>query len=173
MSSAPFNSTNAGAKAGERIESKLAKNLVAARVAAGLTQQQLADASDVSRATIAQIEAGVSDPKLSTVLQLAQALQVSALLLLLGTDDISALSEIVPAPGAATSGLSEEELRELQRLVSSGMLRDRAAAAKLNAEVARAEGLSVSAVVGAAIGGAIHPGRGTELGKLLGERLGQ
>jgi DNA-binding XRE family transcriptional regulator len=55
---------------------RLAQNVVAVRQRVGLTQLQLADAADLSRATVHLIEAGACDPKLSTVASLALALGV-------------------------------------------------------------------------------------------------
>ena len=52
----------------------LARNVAAARQRAGWTQHQLARAADLSRATIHLIEAGIGDPRLSTVTSLAKAL---------------------------------------------------------------------------------------------------
>ena len=58
---------------------RLARNVAAARQRAGLTQHQLAQAADLSRATVHLIEAGACDPKLSTVTSLANALGRTAL----------------------------------------------------------------------------------------------
>jgi transcriptional regulator with XRE-family HTH domain len=158
----------------EGIETKLARNLVAARAATGLTQHELARGADVSRATIAQLETGVSDPKLSTVVQLAEALGVSALLLLLGVREVRVLadqlsSRLQTSPAAL---LLNAELVTLRRLVGSGMLKDRIAAARVGAAAARAVGLPAPAVVGAAIGAPIEPGTGTAVGALLGLLMG-
>jgi len=60
----------------------LAQNVTAARHAAGLTQRQLADAAELSRATVHLIEAGACDPRVSTIAHLARALRLSPLELL-------------------------------------------------------------------------------------------
>jgi transcriptional regulator with XRE-family HTH domain len=157
----------------EGVATKLARNLVAARVAAGVTQQQLADRADVSRATIAQIEAGVSDPKFSTVLQLARALSVDPLLLLLGTNELATIASLLKLNLASPQyeQLRTSDLREIQRLVNSGMVRDRVSAARLGAAAAHAAGYATEASIGAAIGAAISPGQGTVLGAALAQLL--
>ena len=60
----------------------LAQNVIFARRRAGLTQLQLARAAELSRATVHLIEAGICDPRLSTITRLADALQLDALDLL-------------------------------------------------------------------------------------------
>ncbi len=47
-----------------------------------MTQLQLAQAAELSRATVHLIEAGLCDPRLSTIARLAGALQLDALELL-------------------------------------------------------------------------------------------
>lgn len=52
------------------------RQLRAAREAAGLTQTQLAERAGISRrATIAELEAGVGNPRFSTILKLRAGLQ--------------------------------------------------------------------------------------------------
>jgi DNA-binding XRE family transcriptional regulator len=60
----------------------LAQNVTSARRRAGLTQLQLAQAAELSRATVHLIEAGICDPRLSTITRLAGALRVDTLDLL-------------------------------------------------------------------------------------------
>jgi DNA-binding XRE family transcriptional regulator len=60
----------------------LAQNVTSARHRAGLTQLQLAQAAELSRATVHLIEAGICDPRLSTIARLGAALQIDALKLL-------------------------------------------------------------------------------------------
>src|SRR5690348_5908713 len=59
-----------------------AQNMTRARRKAGLTQLELARAAELSRATVHLIEAGICDPRLSTITRLADALRLDALQLL-------------------------------------------------------------------------------------------
>lgn len=123
---------------------QLARNLVAARAAAGLTQHQLARRSRVSRATIAQIEASASDPRLSTLVLLADALGVSPLHLLLAPRELRSLSDADDALATFaalghTARLGAEDVADRSREIVD----------------------SPSAAVGAAIGAAVQPGRGS------------
>ena len=70
-----------------RFKLYLAQNVTAARRRAGLTQLQLAQAAELSRATVHLIEAGICDPRLSTITRLAAALNVDALELLTQATD--------------------------------------------------------------------------------------
>lgn len=159
----------------ESADAVLAKNLVAARTVAGVTQQELASRADVSRATVAQIETGSSDPRLSTIIHLAEALGVPSLLLLAGVEDVRALTAISSAAtvkDAAPLAVGIHEVERMQRLLRSGMLKDRLRVARLGAAVARATGHTDPAVlIGAAIFSACQPGPGTVAGTALGVQV--
>ncbi|MBC7783822.1 MAG: helix-turn-helix transcriptional regulator [Burkholderiales bacterium] len=60
----------------------LATNVADERSRVGLTQLGLAEAAELSRATVHLIEAGNCDPRLSTITSLAQALGVDPIQLL-------------------------------------------------------------------------------------------
>jgi transcriptional regulator with XRE-family HTH domain len=62
------------------------RNLRAARVGAGLSQERLSALSSLHRTEISLLERGERDPKLSTILRLAEALGVPATALLAGDD---------------------------------------------------------------------------------------
>jgi len=55
---------------------ELAANIREARRRAGMTQEDLAHASGLGTGTIARLETGAADPRLSTLRQLADALNV-------------------------------------------------------------------------------------------------
>jgi len=55
-----------------------AANVRAARERAGLTQEAVADASGIHSTEVSRIERGKRDPRVSTVLRLAEALRVPA-----------------------------------------------------------------------------------------------
>lgn len=61
----------------EQLSQHLAENLRALRVLRGLTQQQLADLSEVPRSTVANLEIGGSNPTLAVLSRLAGALHLS------------------------------------------------------------------------------------------------
>jgi len=147
----------------------LAKNLVVARLAAGVTQQDLAAAADVSRATIAQLETGYSDPRLSTIVDLANALGVSPLLLLIGLEEARALTELPDRLHDESLELHDKDVTRMQQYVASGMLKDRVRAARLGASLVASAATSVR--VAAAVMSAILPGKGTIVGAALGRAL--
>jgi transcriptional regulator with XRE-family HTH domain len=148
----------------EAAKATLAKNLSLARSANGITQMELADAASVSRATIAQLEGGEGDPRLSTIVDLATALGTSPILLLMGEDELRAIAAV---PRLATL-LSDEEIDQMRRWVASGLQKQRLLAGRLGADAARAAGLSA---VGAAIGSVLIPGIGTAVGAAFGAFL--
>jgi transcriptional regulator with XRE-family HTH domain len=163
----------AAAKARESIDSVLAKNLVAARVIAGLTQLDLANSAGVSRATVAQLETGYSDPRLSTVVELARALGVAPIVLLCGTPEVEALASLGEGVGDQGPKPSPMDLARIRDYASSGMLKDRVRAARLGAAVARG-GVEtpVGIAVTAGLFSAALPGAGTTVGTILGRLLG-
>lgn len=159
-------------KARESFDSVLAKNLVVARWAAGLTQHELAEAANVSRATIAQLETGYSDPRLSTIVSLADAIGISPFLLLWGKLEVEAIASLQTWREAHPIDLPEGEVERMRRLLQSGMLKDRSRAAQVGAALASAAGHSTpTEKVGAAVLSAVLPGEGTTLGIALAQLM--
>jgi transcriptional regulator with XRE-family HTH domain len=156
----------------ESVDSVLAKNLVAARVIAGMTQHDLATAAGVSRATIAQLETGFSDPRLSTVVDIARALGIAPIVLLSGTEEVEALAELVSESGEGPQ-IPPVDLARMRDYVESGMLKDRIRAARVGATVARGGGNDTppGVAVTAGVFSATSPGRGTVVGARLGKLL--
>jgi transcriptional regulator with XRE-family HTH domain len=160
---------------GPNLVATLAKNVVLARGARKWTQEELARRSDISRATIAQIESGDSDPHLKTLVQLAGALEVSPLLLLIGRQEIRAIAALVRDSGEVdkvTAELPASEVQRMEELADSGMQRSQKKAAAMGSSVALTAGLAAGgAAVGAAIGTILMPGIGTAVGAALGSLL--
>ena len=150
--------------------STLAANLVLAREAAGLTQSALASRAGTSRATVAQIESGQSDPRLSTMGAIADALGVSVFVLLLSGQDFGRLVQLATrADEFQKSQLGDAERAVLEQLSQSRVSADRRKAARLSTGVASDLGFdTVGAAVGAAIGTALAPGLGTIVGAFVG-----
>jgi transcriptional regulator with XRE-family HTH domain len=153
----------------ESADSVLAKNLVTARVAAGVTQHELAEASGISRATIAQIETGYSDPRLSTIVELAKALELPAIFLLIGLPEVRALAQVLNRAERDRPSIDPRDVARMRQYIGTGMLKDRLRAALIGATAAKSFSKSEQARVSAAIFSALLPGIGTEIGALLAE----
>jgi len=54
----------------------LAKNIKIERIKENITQQELANRAGLSRDTISQIERGIANPTLETIISIAKALNV-------------------------------------------------------------------------------------------------
>jgi transcriptional regulator with XRE-family HTH domain len=152
----------------ESIDAVLAKNLIVARAIAGITQQALAHLAGVSRATIAQLETGYSDPRLSTIVDLSHALGISPVLLLIGDVEAHALVALSNEAKNWSRLVNAEAVDKMRLLLKSGMLKDRLRAAKVGAATALADGESSSVCVSTGIFSAIYPGPGTFIGRRLG-----
>jgi transcriptional regulator with XRE-family HTH domain len=146
----------------------VAQNLLYARNALDITQQELADTSGVSRATIAQLEAGVGDPRLSTLEALAATLHVPVHFLLLDQASFRALAELSAGVPQNRPPSSDRVMRVLR--VGGALSRQRAAS--LGVDVARDAGLTADVHrVGAAIGAARLADPGIVLGAHWAELL--
>jgi transcriptional regulator with XRE-family HTH domain len=132
-----------------------------------MSQDQLAAAGGVSRATINQLEGAEGDPRLSTLVGLAAALGVSPVFLLLGRDELDAIAK---APGSkeakeVQAHLTPGELDTMRRLLRSGVAKNRAKAVAMGSTAAATTtGSSSGALAAAAIGTALLPGIGTAIG---------
>ncbi len=150
----------------------VARNLAAARSALGWSQEDLARAAGVSRATVNQLEGGASskaDPRLSTVAGLASALGISPMFLFLDREELDAIAAI---PGSremseVSSHLDAEQLETMRRLLRSGVAKNRAEAVAMGTSAAMLAGISAGPLAAAAIGTAILPGVGTAVGAAI------
>jgi len=148
------------------IRETLSKNLTLARKACNYTQEDLSNISKISRATIAQLESGEGDPKVSTIIDLAIALETSPLILFLGAREINALMEL--EDNIQEKVLAEGDLEKMQHYLKSDIAKQKAKVAQIGADAARNVGLSA---VGAAIGSMLLPGVGTVVGAVLGSLI--
>ena len=97
----------------EELAAHLARNIKQLRDARGLTQQQMAKASGLPRATWANLETGAANPTLSVLHKVAAALQAEKLIHLTDVEGIK-------GPGGdLISTLTQSEAR---RLVGAGVI---------------------------------------------------
>jgi len=150
----------------ESASSVLAKNLVIARTTSGMTQQELAAAADIARATIAQLEAGIGDPRLSTIAALAKAVRVAPSILLGDAELADALSHCCGQISLSVS-VAPSDRAQMRDLIESGLLKDRLRAARIAAAAAHRAGLDERGIVEAAIFSAFEPEHGVAIAALL------
>ena len=150
------------------VQHRLARHVAVARVALKLSQAELADKAGVSRATIVQVEAAAVDLQLSTLDKIAKALGMSPMFLLLGRDELLALTDTQVGRSAklVQARLTDMQLESMRRMLHSGVPRKSAEAVETGSQAARAAGLGAG-VAGAAIGTLLLPGIGTALGAAL------
>jgi len=158
----------------QEVAHRLSQSVVAARTAAHMTQQELADAAGVSRATVAEIERGTGDPRLSTLVAMGAALGASPMLLLFDKEAFEVAQQLGDRSDALAQQLSRESVEKMEGWLRTDGTRGYQQAAR---EGVRALGVGGRAAVGAAIGSALLPGIGTVVGAtfggLIGERLAE
>jgi transcriptional regulator with XRE-family HTH domain len=157
----------------ESADSILAKNLVAARLIAGVTQRELADAAGISRATVAQIETGSSDPRLSTIVELASALGLPASALLFGRLEVRAIVELPDRAAKPRPALDTRDVVRMRQHLGTGMLKDRLRAARIGANAVESTSASPLGPIVSALFSAVIPGGGTEIGSIFGDLLAE
>ena len=84
--------------------------LVAGRALANMTQTDLASAANIALSVLQAIEQGKSDPKLSTVLALLDALKAQGVELLNSSDSVAWGVYVVPGSPAAAGGTPLPEM---------------------------------------------------------------
>jgi transcriptional regulator with XRE-family HTH domain len=155
----------------EPAESVLAKNLTSVRVVAGVTQQDLSEAAGISRATLAQIETGSSDPRLSTLVDLANALGMPVILLLMGIVEAQALASLPVEAIGKPRRVSPEDVERITDYVATGLIKDRLRAAQLGAAAMESQSTTPLGPLAAAILSPHLPGAGAAIGSLFGDLL--
>lgn len=100
----------------------LGESLALARKAEGLTQGELAEESGLSRATIANIESGGADPKVSTIAELAKALDMSPAWLLMSEEDMKVIGKMAASDDISRyqDMLSDDVVSKISTMVRSG-----------------------------------------------------
>jgi len=138
-----------------------------------MTQEDLPERAKTSRATIALIESGGGDPRLSTLVAIAEALSVSAYVLLLGKSDVKKFVELVDRAGDLEDARrKDKDLGLLHELSSSQLMAERRRGARMARDFASNLGyVDAGAAVGAAIGALIGPGLGIAIGAFLGSAV--
>jgi len=159
---------------GDEVKLNVAKNIAAARNAMDISQDVLAEKAHIGRATLIQIETGKADPRLSTLIKIATALEVNPSMLLMGKVEFEAIASFSMSELECTLQKFDPNMVELTRhLVDSGMDRNRNRAAKIGGEMSSAVGMASGAISGAAIGTILLPGLGTVIGAALGSLFGK
>lgn len=147
-------------------KSSLARNLLVARKAAGLTQEQLSERSGYSRLTVVNLENGQGEPRLSTITDLATALGISPLLLLITREELLAIQSINSRLRRIQKDMPDEKAVFFQLLYFT-TTKDMLKGVDTILKVVSPEKKQVA--MGLAIGTACKPGNGSQIGMALGE----
>jgi predicted transcriptional regulator len=104
--------------------------LIAGRALAGMTQSDLAAAAGIALSVLQAVEQGKSDPKLSTVLSLLDALKAQGVELLTGSDTVAWGVFVVPGSPAEAGGKPQPDMGQAPQRKPRGRPPGRSAAAK-------------------------------------------
>ena len=143
----------------------LGRNLQLARLAAGITQAELAQRAGIARATVTQVETATGDPCFTTLVKLAEVLGVSPMLLLMGEPELRGIGKLLESQSLPEDMLSPEQTERVSRMLQAGIASQRTSATKQICSAAKGIGLSEA---GAAIGASLVPVAGGILGAALG-----
>lgn len=153
----------------------LASNLSIARTAVSMTQYELAQRAQVSRATIAQIEASRGDPRLSTISALAGALGVTPSTLTTCPRSAARTLDLIDYCHEVIDDAPDDtKSQTLKRLARSPLRKERHRSAKLAVEFITSIGYDHH---GSHVGGAIYnahvPGIGATIGAFIHRHAGE
>ena len=101
-----------------RIKELLGKRIKDLRLSRGLTQEQLAEATNIGAPSISKIESGVYHPSDKHLEQIAMALKVKPYQLYM-FDYMEDASKLRQELGMMLSSATDEEIRSIYKLVSS------------------------------------------------------
>ncbi len=159
----------------ESLKSLLANNIIMARKAIMLTQEELAERAGISRTTLAKIEVGDIDPLLSTIDRIADALKISPSFILMSKDDLRAILNLLENSEEikrVKKLIKEDDLKKILFLLQSDLRKNQSKAAKGISNLLMSSGLGVTgAVTMGAIGAAAIPMTGMIISALLGKEI--
>lgn len=158
----------------ENIKGVIAKNVRLARHIQGLTQSELAKKAGISRATLTQLELGDGNLTLDNLVAVANAFEISPVLLLLGKKELQAITEGINQNQNKflSNSLSSDDIDQMNNLLESELYKNKIAVAKQGVEAVvvskHVAAASAGVGIGAAIGSVLMPGVGTIIGATLG-----
>jgi len=157
----------------EEIGVAFAKNLKILRQANGWTQTEFSEKSGISRPTIAHLENADVDPRLSTILKIANAFGVPPTLLFLTKSHLKSLQYFFEEMSKGSfdfdnSDLSPEGIDEIVQLIRTELPRNRARAANKILLSFQEENFNPAIALAGTLGTFHNPGMGTFIGLMIG-----
>jgi len=152
----------------EERKTALANNLKIARRVMGISQQKMLEVGGHNRVTIGQIENGDGDPRLSTIIDLATALGISPLLLLITKNELFSLADTYKNFNQEMDSIPKETAVafEFANTKTKKGLED-----VIQLAVDNFKPKGNGEMIGTAIGTDHQPGEGSQIGKALGKAL--